>query len=617
MVEPLGRGEQAATGEHVRVAGPTRRVGQADVRPGPRRRREGPAGRDELDDAADLVAGLAEPGTHEPEAGPDATERGGHERLGPARLEEEHHPGIAGQPRLDRRERSTERGGLPAPWRTATGPEQRLERQQGGRLAPEEPAGREVGVGEAVLVGTLRRLADDEAHARTLDRAPDDLARLDLECPERRCGAEADDGGRDPLTQAADVVAEAGRSGPERVALQPLDEAADHAIAVLEGEPRVPFAPLVAGGQLDPAGVDPDVRDAAREAVEPARGEQRVKQRQPEGGLHRRRPQVRVDPFEDRLEAVELARRVEVEELVHELVVPVEGGEPLVQQVPGVAARVDRLGAVEIVLVDRRVTLLAAAELIAAHDAPVVLAGEPTTGRPLARRRADRTGRVAIAARHHAFPDIVPVAAITVVVALALGLPDELVDDGTPTARGTAGRERVADGHAQARLAARSGTECLERRVEMADVRRAQHDLGQEPGQWVRLHRDSAPLAVHGGASHPAAAPVQVDDHVTRRRMAVDRGGDQVRGRWRAEALERGKRDGRVGAGEWIAGDHVRALCHRRSRWSPIGAEFVARGRPRCGPALGVSRCGSSRGTTRCPRPRRARRALLRRPRPW
>jgi hypothetical protein len=153
---------------------------------------------------------------------------------------------------------------------------------------------------------------------------------------------------------------------------------------------------------------------------------------------------------------------------------------------------------------------------------------------------------------HHAFADIVPIAAcdVGVIVALALGFPDELVDDRAPPAGRAACRERISDRYAQARLAARGGTEGLERRVQVAHIRGTQHDLGEEPGQRVRLHRDGPPLAVHGGTGHPAAAPVQVDDHVTRRRVSLDGRGDEVGWRRRTEAFERRERDGGVGAGE-------------------------------------------------------------------
>ncbi len=280
-----------------------------------------------------------------------------------------------------------------------------------------------------------------------------------------------------------------------------------------------------------------------------------MEQRQAQRGLHGCRAEVRIDPVEDRLEPVELARRMEVEQLVDELVVAVERREPLVEEVPGVAARVDRFGPVQVVLVDRGVALLATAELVAADDAAVVLAQQATPGRPALGRRGGCGG--AVRRRHDRLAGVVSVVArVRVVVALALGLPDELVHDRAPAAGRAAGRERVADRHAQARLAARGRAEGLERRVEMAHVGWPKDDLGQEAGQRVRLHRHRAALAVNGGSGHPAAPAVQVDDDVTGRRMPLDGGRDEIGRRGRAEALERRERDGRVGAGDRVAGDH-------------------------------------------------------------
>ena len=341
-----------------------------------------------------------------------------------------------------------------------------------------------------------------------------------------------------------------------------------------------------------------------------------MEQRQAQRGLDRRRAQVRVDPLEDRLEAVELARRVEVEQLVDELVVPVERREALVEEVPGVAARMDRFGAVQVVLVDRRVALLAAAQLVAADDAAVVLAQEATPRRPAPRRAAAAAAGRAVLGRHDASPERRrrPRRRVRVVVALALGLPDELVDDGAAAAGRAARREGVADRHAQAGLAARRGAEGLERRVEVAHVGRPQDDLGEEPGQRVRLHRDGPPLAVDGGPGHPAAPPVQVDDDVTGRRVALDGRGDEVGRRRRTEALERRERDRRVGAGERVAGDHGPGIVP-----PPPGRRPDASGIRASAPRLpaGSSRAGRPRIDRRGPTARRARRAPLRTPRPW
>ena len=70
-------------------------------------------------------------------------------------------------------------------------------------------------------------------------------SRLVAQTREPRTGStSAEDRGRGPLPQAPQVLAEPGLERPERAALEALDEAADEAEAVLEGEPRVALAPL-------------------------------------------------------------------------------------------------------------------------------------------------------------------------------------------------------------------------------------------------------------------------------------------------------------------------------------------------------------------------------------
>ena len=96
----------------------------------------------------------------------------------------------------------------------------------------------------------------------------------------------------------------------------------------------------------------------------------------------------------------------------------------------------------------------------------------------------------------------------------------------------------------------------LERRVEMADVRRPEDDLGEQAGQRVRLHGDGPPLPVDGGAGHPAAATVEVDDDVAGRRVGVDRARHEIGRRGARQALERRQRGRWVRAGERIVAGH-------------------------------------------------------------
>jgi hypothetical protein len=103
---------------------------------------------------------------------------------------------------------------------------------------------------------------------------------------------------------------------PARSALETLDEAPDRPDPVLEGEPRVPFAPRTGVRRPDVAGLDPNRARPVRMAVEPARRQERVKEREPKGRVDGRRPEIGLDPVEDRLEARELTRRVEIEQAI-------------------------------------------------------------------------------------------------------------------------------------------------------------------------------------------------------------------------------------------------------------------------------------------------------------
>ena len=95
----------------------------------------------------------------------------------------------------------------------------------------------------------------------------------------------------DALDQAAQVVAEPRRHRAPGAALEPLDEPADQAHAVLEREPRVALPPVGPDGRRG--------RGRPRSAAAPTRpgdvasrlaGPQGVEDRQPQGGLDRRAP---------------------------------------------------------------------------------------------------------------------------------------------------------------------------------------------------------------------------------------------------------------------------------------------------------------------------------------
>ena len=101
----------------------------------------------------------------------------------------------------------------------------------------------------------------------------------------------------------------------------------------------------------------------------------------------RRGPQVALDPVDDRGQADQLARRVQGEELVDQVLGAVDGREPAAQ------ARADRVDADvgvepdEVLLVERRLALLAAAALVAADRAAVVPGDRSRLGAPRSRAR--------------------------------------------------------------------------------------------------------------------------------------------------------------------------------------------------------------------------------------
>ena len=96
----------------------------------------------------------------------------------------------------------------------------------------------------------------------------------------------------------------------------------------LERAPHVDLALVAAGRLSDVAGGDPERGDATRIAVQPARRQQAGRERQAHGRRASGVAQLAVDLRADGVERVQVARRVEVEQLGDELVAAVEDGEP-------------------------------------------------------------------------------------------------------------------------------------------------------------------------------------------------------------------------------------------------------------------------------------------------
>ena len=76
----------------------------------------------------------------------------------------------------------------------------------------------------------------------------------------------------------------------------------------------------------------------------------------------------------------------------------------------------------------------------------------------------------------------------------------------------------------------------------MAEVGRAQDELGEEAGQRRGFEADRAALAVDGCPGDPAAPAGEVEDDVARLGVRLDPGGDERRRRRRREPIEERQR---------------------------------------------------------------------------
>ena len=138
------------------------------------------------------------------------------------------------------------------------------------------------------------------------------------------------------------------------------------------------------------------------------------------------------------------------------------------------------------------------------------------------------------------------------------GLPDDLVEDDAPPARRASAGVLLAEPDLEGRLLAGSRGDRLERGVEVADVRRPEDDLGEQPGQRARLQRRRPALAIDRRAGHPATPAVEVDHDVTEARVGLDPGGDELGRRGRRQAAERREREPRLAPDRNLATRHGR-----------------------------------------------------------
>ncbi len=294
------------------------------------------------------------------------------------------------------------------------------------------------------------------------------------------------------------------------------------------------LAPLAGAWRPDPAGLDPERPDPSRVAVQSAGRKERVEEPETEGGLDRGRPEVALDPVEDRLQSDELAGRVKVEKAVDEPGRAVDDREALGQACPdGRVVGGDGPGPLEVRGVKPGAPLLAAA-LAAADRAGVELAGR---GMIAIRPRGRARGAVRLGG---AGPERLD--EVDRLIRSGCSRPDDLVERQRPAAGRAARRERLTDGDLQAGLAVRRRAHRLERGVEVAEVRRPQDELREEPGQGRRFEADRAALAVDRGAPDPAPSPGKVEDDVAGLGVGLDPGGDQPRRRRRGEAIEERQR---------------------------------------------------------------------------
>ena len=228
--------------------------------------------------------------------------------------------------------------------------------------------------------GPGRRLAEDQADPGRR-RGPALAAAVgvgvgDERVQPRRTG-QPDERGRGPLPQAPQVLAEPGVDRAVGAAVEPLDEAADEADGLLEGDPRIALAPLLGRGQLHVAGRDVEVAGPAGRRRQAAGRQDRVEEGQPQRREDRGRAQVRLDAVDDRGQADELPRRVQVQQLVHELRRAVDGREPRLDDGPDLVGPDVRAEPDEVLGIERCLANLGLAALVATDRAAIDAGDRP------------------------------------------------------------------------------------------------------------------------------------------------------------------------------------------------------------------------------------------------
>ncbi len=558
--------EDAAGGDHRGISGPAGSGREGAVGPTPGRRAQPAGGRNQLHEAARRSTRLGEAGVGDAPADGRAGQARDHEARRSIRVQEDH----AGPVRRHRRGHRVEGGAQrrAAARRPGVRVEERRERQEASRLAPETPGRDHERLREPSRRPLGQRLDQDQPDARALGCRQ----RLGLggEALQGVAGAHPQRDHRGPIEHAVEGLGEARLHGPVRAVVERLHEGPHQLVGLLEGPPRVALAPSRRSRRANPALDDAQRACPARVPVEAARGQDGVEEGEAEGGRHLGGAELALDAGQDRLEGGQLARRVEVEQLFQQAAGLVGKREAAGDLLARHRVAVRRTRQLEVGGLRGRVAQLAS-------PAPSVQAGRAAEG---ASGRPERVGR----ARGRGSPR-------------GGRLPDHLLERKRPPARRAARGEALVDPRPKARRPEGRGGHRLERGIEMTQVRGPHDDVGQEAGERRRLDRDGPATEGQGGAGHPAAAPEEIHHDVVGGRGGLDPGGEQLGRQGGRQTGEDGERERLGGSARDVPGGHGRGFCQRR-RSLPA----------RC-PAAHL------RGADR-PRAPRARPAPPRRPRP-
>ncbi len=371
--------------------------------------------------------------------------------------------------------------------------------------------------------------------------------------PAERIRCYLTDGGvRRAALESRHVGPETGDGAPGRTGLETLDEGLGELEPELESLPRIDLPPLGRRRQLEDAVRYPKVGGLATRHVQPAGDDDGVEKGQAQHRGQCADAILGIDPQQDRMQTEQLAGGVQIDQLVDQRVRRPWRREPPAHGLAHLPAARNRLGQPHVT--ERRIgpPQLGPPDLFVALRAAVLTGNgaQPFVGAEgNVRQRAEsrRHGRllapggfgstcraIALERRRHRLPD------------------QRLEDDGAPATWAHAGVERL-DGAADRR--AREGSVGYGRRgrIDLAQVRRPQHDVGEEPGQRPRLEVGGAALLGDGGARHPAAATVQVEDYLTGLGPGLDRGHELGSRGSRGEPLESGQ--------GWNAGELGLGFC--------------------------------------------------------